>query len=121
MRMPRTARYVAQVEWSWSPIHGRIDAYHLSLSRARDRWILWRSFFDQEKWCFFSTQIAASGHRAALQDIEAAALLLQAYWTDEAANENELDTFHWINEEGLLRAGHLKEIARRVWSGDESG
>ena len=117
-RMPRTARYVAQVEWSWSPLHGRIDAYHLSLSSARDRWVLWCSFFDQFNWKFVDTHIAASAPRAGLQGADAAVLLLQAYWAAEADNENELDTFHWINEEGLLGAGQLKEIARRVWQDD---
>lgn len=117
-RMPRSARYLAQVEWSWSPLHGRIDAYHLSLIRTRDRWVLWCSFFDQARWKFIDTHIAASAPRAGLQGANAAVLLLQAYWADEANNENELDAFHWINEEALLGAGQLKEIARRVWQKD---
>lgn len=118
-RLPRTARYVAQVEWSWSPLHGRIDAYNLSLSRARNRWVLWCSFFDQTSWKFVDTHIAASAPRAGLQGADAAVLLLQAYWAAEADNENELDAFHWINEEGLLSAGQLKEIARRVWQASD--
>lgn len=116
-RMPRTARYVAQVEWSWSPLHGRIDAYHLSLNRGRDRWVLWGAYFDEARWTFVDTHIAASAPRAGLQGADAAILLLQAYWASEAGNENNLDAFHWVNEEGLLDAGQLKEIARRVWDG----
>jgi len=45
-KMPHSARYLPQVEWSWSPLHGRINAYHLSLNRSRDCWILWFSYFD---------------------------------------------------------------------------
>lgn len=62
-RRPRTARYVAQVEWSWSPLHGRIDAYHLSLNEARDRWVLWVGYFDPATWKFVDTHIAASARR----------------------------------------------------------
>jgi len=111
--MPRSARYVAQVEWSWSPLHGRIDAYHLSLNARRNRWVLWVSFFDEARWRFMDTHIASSAPRAGLQGTDAAVLLLQAYW---ACNENDLDRFHWINEERLLDAAMLKEIARRVWN-----
>lgn len=113
--IPSTARYVAQVEWSWSPLHGRIDAYHLCLNRARNLWVLWCSYFDQVSWKFVDTHIVASAPRAGLKGADAAILMLQAYWADEAANENELDAFHWVNEEGLLGVGHLKEIARRTW------
>ena len=28
--MPRSARYIGQVEWAWSPMHMRIDASHLT-------------------------------------------------------------------------------------------
>lgn len=115
VRMPCSARYLAQVEWSWSPLHGRIDAYHLSLNTMRDHWVLWVSFFDQEVWRFVDTHIAASAPRAGLQGADAAVLLLQAYWKEQAGDENELDRFHWINEEALLNAAMLKEIARRVW------
>lgn len=114
-RMPRSARYIAQVEWSWSPMHGRIDAYHLSLSRARDRWVLWCGVFDEELWRFVHRFVASSAPRAGLQGGDAAILLLQAYWAHESQDEAELDRFHWINQEGLLGAGQLKEIARRVW------
>lgn len=117
-RMPRSSRYVAQVEWSWSPLHGRIDAYHLSLNRGRDRWVLWVSYFDQTSWRFEGTHIGASAPRAGLQDTDASMLLLQAYWADDASNANELDAFHWINEEGMLGSGHLREIERRVWDID---
>ena len=51
-----------------------------------------------------------------MKDTEAAILLLHAYWADEVESMNELDAFHWINEEALLDSGPLKEIKRRVWS-----
>lgn len=114
-RMPRSARYLAQVEWSWSPLHGRIDAYHLSLNAARSRWVLWLSYFDENCWRFVDTHIAASAPRAGVQGSDAAILLLEAYWRGEAEGESSLDAFHWVNQEGVLSAGDLKQIAQRVW------
>lgn len=120
-RRPRSARYLGQVEWAWSPMHSRIDAYHLSMDRSHARWVLWASYFDDCRWGFFDTHIAASAPRAGLQGADAAVLLLQAYWRDEAASESELDAFHWVNQEGLLRAAHLKEVARQVWGDTSAG
>lgn len=119
-RMPGSARYVAQVECAWSPMHSRIDAYHLSLNRRRDRWLLWLSFFDDEVWRFTGTHIAASGPRACLSATDAAVLLLQAYWTREAQGDMELDAPHWINQDGLLDVPRLKEIERRVWGANDA-
>ena len=34
-KMPRSARYIGQVEWAWSMINARLDAYYLSSNRAR--------------------------------------------------------------------------------------
>lgn len=118
--MPRTARYVAQLEWSWSPIHHRIDAYHLSLNKTRDRWLLWNSYFDQDSWRFIDSQIVASGPRCKLTAVDAATLLLHAYWAHEAKGEMELDAPHWINEPGLLDVARLKEIERTVWNTEEA-
>ncbi len=35
LKMPRSARYIGQVEWAWSMINARLDAYYLSTNRAR--------------------------------------------------------------------------------------
>jgi hypothetical protein len=96
-------------------MHGRIDAYHLSLNRGRDRWILWLSFFNEDVWRFVDAHIAASAPRSGLPGGDAAILLLEAYWAFEANGEMELDKPHWINQEAMLSAGQLKEIERRVW------
>ena len=47
---PSKADYLGQVEWSWSPMHNRVDAYYLS--RSRTHWILWLYSYDDnwEKW-----------------------------------------------------------------------
>lgn len=45
-RMPRSARYVGQVEWAWSPMHMRISAYYVSMDRAHRHWLLWTKAYD---------------------------------------------------------------------------
>ena len=114
-RMPHSARFLTQVEWAWSPMHNRIDAYYLSLSTHRDRHVLWVCYFDDERWRFVDHHIVASAPRSGLQGADAAILLLRAFWANEAAGDMELDRPHWINEPGLLSVGQLKEIYRRVW------
>lgn len=121
-RMSRKAQYLGQVEWTWSPMHSRIDAYHLGLNPRKNRWVLWLSFFNDELWKFTDTHIAAWSPRTGMQGPDAAVHLLEAYWASEAAVNNGLDHFHWIAQEGLLAAPVLMEIARRVWKpGTEDG
>ena len=36
---PSNMTYLAQVEWAWSPMHNRLDAYYLH--RGRTHWSLW--------------------------------------------------------------------------------
>ena len=40
------------------------EAHHLSLNAARNRWVLWVSFFDQDSWRFGEAAIAAHMPRA---------------------------------------------------------
>ena len=98
-----------------SRVSDRIDAYYLSLSTHRDLHVLWVCHFDDERWRFVDHHIVASAPRSGLQGADAAILLLQAFWANEAAGDMELDRPHWINEPGLLSVGQLKEIYRRVW------
>jgi hypothetical protein len=112
---PSSARLLGQVEWAWSPMHSRIDAYHVSLNSARNRWVLWISHFDDEVWRFVDARIAASAPRARLTPKDAAILLLEAFWRSEVADDHSFDAPHWINQDALLSTGELREIERRVW------
>ncbi len=46
----RTSIYLCQVEWAWSPMHNRLDAYYLH--RGRSHWLLWTRYWDDNwgKW-----------------------------------------------------------------------
>ncbi len=114
-KLPRSATPIAQVEWAWSPMHNRIDSYHISMDSNRSRWVFWQSFFDDSnlpwRWELVS---AVSTPRAGISKRLAAAALLQHYWQQEI-EDMELDHYHWINDTDLLSIGEVSEIARLVW------
>jgi hypothetical protein len=114
-KLPRSATPIAQVEWAWSPMHNRIDSYHISMDTTRSRWVFWHSYFDDN--CFpwrWVVAAATSTPRAGLSKKQAAAALLQHYWLQET-EDMELDHYHWINDADLLDIGEVAEIARSVW------
>lgn len=112
--MPRSARYVAQVEWAWSPMHMRIDAYYLSMDGSHRRWLLWVKHYDDNWGRWEAPSIVSYGLRAKLGAADAARLLLLDYWAVQ--RDDGTDRFHWINEEGLLGTEDLNAIATFVWT-----
>ena len=58
--MPRSARYIAQVEWAWSPMHMRIDAYYLSMCSHHRHWVLWSKGYD-DNWSRWMDPRSLSG------------------------------------------------------------
>lgn len=112
--MPSSARYLGQVEWAWSPMHSRIDAYHLSLDRSRSRWLLWVRHHDDNWNRWPDAEVEARAPRARLAWHDAAMLLLADYWAD-ARDESNVDRFHWIAQTGALEVGAMSEVARAVW------
>lgn len=112
-RMPGRARYLGQVEWAWSPMNSRLDAYYLSQCSHHRHWVLWLRFFD-DNWGRWDAPIAvAASPRCRLPAPPAGRLLLHDFWMQESGQE--VGRFHWVNEDGLLGAGALKELGDRVW------
>ena len=103
--------YLCQVEWAWSPMHNRLDAYYLH--RGRSQWSLWSKYWDDnwgqwERICIGTTDLKGVSME------QAAVHLLLEFWKDDA-KENDVDEFHWINEEAHLSVAELGAIAREVW------
>lgn len=111
--MPRSARYIAQVEWAWSPMHMRIDAYYLSMCSRHRYWVLWGKGYDDNWSRWMDPNAVAVTSRAGLPFDAAARLMLHDYWAHE--RDGGLDRFHWVNESGMLAAGGVAEIATAVW------
>lgn len=108
---PRKAEYLGQVEWAWSPMNNRLDAYYIS--RSRTHWILWIYSYDDNwgKW-----EWLAIGNVPLKQAScrEASIHLLIDFWNMEK-QITTLDHFHWINEDGELDVSDWRTIALNVW------
>ena len=116
--MPRSARYIGQVEWAWSPMHMRIDAYYLSMCRQHRFWVLWVKGYDDNWGRWMEASASAVVPRCSLQADAVARLLLLDYWQTQC--EDGVDRFHWVNECNLITAGSLVEIANAVWDVGET-
>ena len=108
---PRSPIYLCQVEWAWSPMHNRIDAYHLH--RGKTHWSLWSRYWD-DNWGRWGWTAIGSVHRRGVDERQAAVYLLLDFWKGEAAESN-LDEFHWINEDVYFSVAEIMAIARVVW------
>ena len=108
---PRNPTYLCQVEWAWSPVHNRLDAYYLH--RGRSHWSLWSRYWD-DNWGKWEWAAAACVHRRGVTEKQAAVYLLLELWKHEV-REFDLDQFHWINEGVYITVAELMAIAREVW------
>ena len=108
---PTNSTYLCQVEWAWSPAHSRLDAYYLH--RGRTHWSLWTKFWDNNLMGWEQFTVGYVPRRGADQK-QAAVYLLLEFWTFDA-QENSVDEFHWINEDGFISIAELAAIAREVW------
>lgn len=114
VKMPRSARYIAQVEWAWSPTNTRLDAYYLSTNSKRIHWLLWLRLYDDNWGKWDEPQIYAYAPKQHVPSKVAAVYLLLDSWKAEA-RDSDLDRFHWVNESEFLSAEELNAIGRVVW------
>jgi hypothetical protein len=108
---PKSAAYLAQVEWAWSPMHNRLDAYYLH--RGRRHWVLLSQYWD-DNWGKWEWADVGYVPRKGISRHQAAVHLLLEYWKSEVT-DSDLDEFHWINTAGCLSVSELMAIARVVW------
>jgi len=116
-KKPSSATFLCQAEWSWSPVHHRLENYDVSLNTKRDKWLLWVSYFNdwERPWKWETYQEVYSVDRSVVKKKSAASLLLLwKYWSDARDNEY-IDEFHWIGAEGLFDAGDLNTLGHLVW------
>jgi hypothetical protein len=105
------ATYLCQVEWAWSPMHNRLDAYYLRKNRTH--WSLWSKYWD-DNWGQWSEMAVGCVPRRGVLEKQAAVYLLMDFWNDDR-QESDVDRFHWINEDGFMSIAELGAIAREVW------
>ncbi len=114
VKMPRSAKYLGQVEWAWGPNNNLVAAYYLSTDRHQRYWLLWVRPYDDNwgRWSepFIYTYAPKQGVPANV----AAIYLLLDCWKNEQL-ESEPGHFHWINSAGFLSVEELHAIGRVVW------
>jgi hypothetical protein len=110
-KLPRTAEYVCQLEWAWSPMNNRIEAFYVS--RSRKHWVLWSSYFDDNYSRWEKDVVAVCSLKA---DQKYAVMLMLFEHLDDLRVSYEIEHYHWISESGFLSVGEIDTVARNVWS-----
>jgi hypothetical protein len=113
-RRPRSAHYLGQVEWAWSPMSGLVLAMYLSMDRSHRRWVLWHRRYDDNWMRWEDGQPVASAPRSGLTARDASLLLLAAAWRSDECRPAR-DAFHWVNENGLLDGADFGDVASVAW------
>ena len=111
---PEMTLYLGALEWSWSPMHSRLDSYYLS--KTDHFWLIYLHVLEDggEEWTW-NWSLYAFAER-----FECADLLAVGYWMihdvleTEADSEN-LDCFHYVSGEGALSVGHFRMIGDHIW------
>src|SRR5262245_46865555 len=75
-RMEQTTSFVCKIEWSWSPVHERMESYYLE--RRDPYWILWEEPYDDNYGRWDKPIAIARCPRKALDDKRSAAMILLA-------------------------------------------
>lgn len=112
VRGPREAKYLGQVEWAWGPRHERLEAYYIH--RGRKFWVLWIYAYD-DNWSRWNWIAVGCAPLSQASEKQAAVYLILDMFVWQRDNE-ELDCFHWINEDGLLDVEEWQAISRAVWT-----
>lgn len=108
---PRTAEYLFQAEWAWSPANNRLSAFYLH--RGRRYWSLFDRWFDEDPMAWRWEQRGSVPLRQATATQAAFWLAIEVLKFDR--DENGTDRWHWIAEVGSLSVAELKAIAHEVW------
>ena len=110
---PRKLTFLFSVEWSWSPMHHRIDNYYLNPRRTG--WLLWNNWVNDGTipWSWHWL-LMAHCKKGKFAEKTIAIHLIKALWECEQEHQM-LDEFHWINNTGLLSVEEIQAIARAVW------
>jgi len=113
--MPDSAKYMGTAEWAWSPIHNRIDAYHIAKDDVQKHWVLWSEWLDNNAIPICLKHYVYAMCPEKHVDLKAAAIyLLMDVWEFEHDNI-ELDKFHFLDNIGLLSVGEFNAIGRHIW------
>ena len=107
VRSPRATTFLCSVEWSYAGP----KAYYLH--QRGKRWLLWTRWFDDNFW-EWNWNLTAYAPKVNGLDYDIGTHMLKQLWEMERDNES-LDHFHFIADEGFLETKQIIAIAREVW------
>lgn len=113
---PRTARYLFQAEWAWSPAHNRLSAFYLH--RGRRYWTLFDRQFDEDRMRWQWVQRAAVPIGQASEKQAAFWLVVELMKFDR--DEAYIEEWHWIGEAATFQVAEVKALVQEIWGDWES-
>lgn len=108
---PRSATYLFQAEWAWSPMNNRLSSFYLH--RGRRYWSLFDRVFDEDQMGWQWEQRATVPFRQASERQAAFWLVVELLKFDR--DECDVERWHWIGETATLDIPDIKAIAHEVW------
>ena len=106
---PRSAKFVAEVTWSWGPAHGRSSWYWLCTDRKRSAWYLWEEKSDHDSGKpKFEMVVYGEPYHGIDAKYAAERLILKA-WKDEwdlwesPGKGAQVDSFGLLNDQDIKR------------------
>lgn len=108
---PRSATYLFQAEWAWSPMNNRLSAFYLH--RGRRFWSVFERYFD-DNWMRWEWQQRAVLPLAQATERQAAFWLMVELMKFDR-NRSDVEEWHWIGETATLDIPDIKAIAHEVW------
>ena len=116
---PSPALYLGALEWSWSPMHSRLDSYYLSYTA--DHWLVFLHNLEdggfESEWTWEWYLYAIAEH--VLDDEHTIAFWLIYELLRQDHRSHELDHFHLVSDTGVLSVGDFLNIGKLVWETDD--
>lgn len=114
-RPPRTAKLVAEIGWSWSPMHSAQLRYLICTDEERTAWTLWavaRNFDDVRR--VYARIASGSPFRGYIAKCAAEQLLI-AGWRSEVEMGGTVSRGANVVQEGLLSQQDIERIEQEVF------
>ena len=110
---PGDTTFLIALEWSWSPMHSRLQGFSLERYEHRD-WVLWSYFVDFVENGDHPWVLSAVCADSDLDERTAAIHMVSASLLEEIRIQ-DLDRWHWIADTGLLGPAEMRAIGRELW------
>lgn len=116
-RPPAEADYVGRVEWAWTPMHNRVDAFWIQKPwKSKDIWVLWYGSPDDNSWYEdgWIYAVAAVARQKFQDAVSAARTMVTARWVADL-EELRYGSYHLVYDLDLFVETDFEQIALVVF------